>query len=116
MVSAMPVVAEAAKPKLSDSQKELLRTYINARRKAAEANKVVEQVKDAALSAVRLLGGRAILYRALLLESEAVSYDYPAAIRRREEALKNDKKIMQLDGRAQKIVKPCLTFKDLATD
>ena len=100
-------------PTLSDEQKELLCTYIQARRKRDEADKVIEQTKGKALVAVQLLGGVAILYRARLSQSQSVSYLYPPAIKRREESLKQDKKIMQLDGRAQKLTKPCLLFDDL---
>jgi hypothetical protein len=100
-------------PKISGEQKETLRDYVRARRKAAEANKFIETNKDAVLSIVRILGGSAVYLNGRMYQGESISYNYPAAITNRQEKLGKDKKVMQLDGRARKIAMPCLMFQDL---
>jgi hypothetical protein len=104
----------SAAPEITDEQKEMLRDYVRARRKAAEENVFIEKNKDAVLAIVRLLGGSAVYLNGRMYQGESISYDYPATIQNRQQKLTKDKKIMQLDGRARKIAKPCLMFEDLA--
>jgi len=108
--------ASAAKesvPRLSTEQRLSLIDYIRAKRLANEANAILEKMKGPALAIVQMAGGVVSLNDAVLREAMSVSYDYPPAIMRQEDKLRQLKKIMQLDGRAQKIEKPCLMFSEM---
>jgi hypothetical protein len=97
---------------LSLSALQKLSDYIRAKRVAIEAVDIVEKLKGPALTLVQKAGGIVVLNGAILRDVMSVSYKYPPAIEREEAKLMRLKKIMQLDGRAQKIEKPCLTLSD----
>jgi hypothetical protein len=98
---------------LEAEQKELLSEFVRAKRRFKADEDFIEKNKDAVLSIVRMLGGRATVLSGLLKEALWVSYLYPASILRKEYKLKKEKEIMQLDGRAAKNARPCVKFEDL---
>jgi hypothetical protein len=102
-------------PKLSLSaeQKRSLSDYIRAKRVANEAAAILEKMKGPALAIVQMAGGTVAMNDAILREAISVSYGYPPTLLRQEDKLKQLKKIMQLDGRARKIEKPCLTMSEV---
>lgn len=102
------------KPRITPEQRNTLKVYVQARRDASAANKIVEKHKAEVESIVRLLGGRAVEKNAVIFIGKSISYAYPAGIRSREQKLKDAKKIMQLDGRARKVSTDCLMFEDQA--
>lgn len=102
------------KIKLAAAQLAKLRQYVRARRIAAETNATIENLKAEILSIVKMSGGRVDILNATCFRGESVSYLYPKSILNREEKLRGDKKLAQLTGKAQKQVKDCLMFQDLA--
>jgi len=101
--------AASAKIKFSPEHREIIHRYVKSRRAAAEA----EAMKDEVLSIVNLYGGRVIAFEAMLSRGQSVSYLYPKMILRAEEALRTEKKLAQLTGKASKRVKDRLEFSDL---
>jgi hypothetical protein len=103
-----------AKVKLSKDQSAVVARYILARRQAAQAAATMEMIKGEVMSIVNMSGGRVLMLEAMVHRGASVSYLYPKSILRAEDKLKQQKKIMQLDGRAEKITKDCLLFEDFA--
>ena len=103
----------AKKAQLSIEQRKNLIAYIKAKRVANDAAVLLEKLKGPALTIVQMAGGVVSLNDAILREAMSVSYEYPPTVLRQEDKLRQTKKIMQLDGRAQKIEKPCLMFSEV---
>jgi len=93
---------------LSLTEIQKLKDFIRLKRVAIDAIALVEQQKGPILAIVQKGGGEIPLDGMILKEVMSVSYDYPFTILREEEKLRKQKKIMQIDGRALKIEKPCL--------
>jgi hypothetical protein len=85
-----------------------LSDFIRLKRVAIDAIALVEQRKGPILAIVQKVGDKIPLNGMILQEVMSVSYEYPPAIVRAEEKLREQKKIMQIDHRARKIEKPCL--------
>ena len=107
--------AAAGVPKfqISPEQKQYLSDYIRAKRVANKALAILEEIKGPALAIVQLAGGSYAMNRALLRESMSVSYAYSSALTRRKLALRNEERIEQLNGKAEKIERPCLVMSEV---
>ncbi len=94
---------------LSLTEIQKLKDFIRLKRVAIDAIALVEQQKGSILAIVQKTEDAEVKIDGMTLkEVMSVSYEYPPAIVRAEEKLREQKKIMQIDHRALKIEKPCL--------
>lgn len=94
----------------ADEKKQLL-AFLKARRTRAECDEFIAQNKADVFDILgKLPGGNFTHLNAMIYRADSISYEYPTAVKQMEDALAAAKKLAQLDGRAEKILKGCVKY------
>lgn len=100
---------------MSSSEIQKLSDFVRLKRVISDAVALYEKQKGPVLSIVQKTEDAQVKIDGMTLEEGlSVSYEYPSAVLRQEEKLRQLKKLMQnpLDGRALRIEKPVLICRD----